>query len=81
MPIYEYECKSCGKRFEHLQDMNDAAPCCPQCKGTVKKLMSAATPLSSGHGGSAHGCRGMEEGCGGSPRAGGTCGGGKCCGM
>ncbi|HEY2296007.1 MAG TPA: FmdB family zinc ribbon protein [Thermoanaerobaculia bacterium] len=42
MPIYEYECLSCGKRTEVLQKMNDAPlAACPNCGGEVKKLISA----------------------------------------
>lgn len=42
MPIYEYECLSCGKRTEVLQKMDDAPlAACPNCGGEVKKLISA----------------------------------------
>ncbi|HEY4572805.1 MAG TPA: FmdB family zinc ribbon protein, partial [Thermoanaerobaculia bacterium] len=41
MPIYEYECLSCGKRIEILQRMNDAPPACPACGHEVKKLISS----------------------------------------
>ncbi|HEY3567436.1 MAG TPA: FmdB family zinc ribbon protein [Thermoanaerobaculia bacterium] len=42
MPIYEYECLSCGKRTEVLQKMADAPlAACPNCGGEVKKLISA----------------------------------------
>src|SRR5215813_4223439 len=42
MPIYEYECLSCGKRTEVLQRMSDAPlAACPNCGGEVKKLISA----------------------------------------
>ena len=44
MPINEYECGSCGHRFEAIQKMS--APVledCPACgKAGLKKLMSAA---------------------------------------
>jgi len=42
MPIYEYECKLCGNRFEFLvlPTVKDA-PVCPQCQGTdLEKLLS-----------------------------------------
>ena len=81
MPIYEYECGKCGHRFENLQEVNDPAPCCPKCKGGVRKLMSAATPLTSKRGSPGQACRGMEEGCGVPQCPGGACGGGKCPGM
>jgi putative FmdB family regulatory protein len=42
MPIYEYECRSCGKRTEVLQRFADAPPAaCPVCGGPVKKLISS----------------------------------------
>jgi putative FmdB family regulatory protein len=44
MPIYEYECGSCGHRFEAIQKMSDPVlEDCPACgKAGLKKLMSAA---------------------------------------
>ena len=35
MPIYEYTCPQCGKKFETLKGMEQrlSAPC-PQCNGT-----------------------------------------------
>ena len=41
MPIYEYECSSCGKHFEHMQKITEEPlSVCPFCSGTVKKLVS-----------------------------------------
>ncbi len=32
MPIYEYECKQCKQRFEHLlKNSKDAPAACPHC--------------------------------------------------
>lgn len=45
MPIYEYQCQSCGKRLEKLQKISDEPLAeCPECGGkdTLKKLISAA---------------------------------------
>lgn len=44
MPIYEYECESCGHRLEAIQKMSDPElKDCPACgKSTLKKLISAA---------------------------------------
>jgi len=44
MPIYEYECKACGHRFEAIQKISDnPLTDCPQCqKKELKKLISAA---------------------------------------
>jgi putative FmdB family regulatory protein len=33
MPIYEFECSSCGHRFDRLQKLSDADPSiCPVCQ-------------------------------------------------
>ncbi|HEY9420592.1 MAG TPA: FmdB family zinc ribbon protein [Thermoanaerobaculia bacterium] len=51
MPIYEYECRSCGKRTEILQRMDEAPlAACPQCGGEVKKLFSAPAVQFKGSG-------------------------------
>lgn len=51
MPIYEYECQSCGKRTEVIQRMDDAPlAACPQCGGEVKKLLSAPAVQFKGSG-------------------------------
>jgi putative FmdB family regulatory protein len=43
MPIYEYECKSCGHRLEALQKIDDPVLVdCPVCgKVELRKLLSA----------------------------------------
>ncbi len=42
MPLYEYECQSCGKRTEVLQRFDDPPPAvCPSCGGELKKLISS----------------------------------------
>lgn len=41
MPIYEYECKKCGKTTEALQSFSDEPlTICPKCKGELAKLIS-----------------------------------------
>jgi putative FmdB family regulatory protein len=45
MPIYEYECLTCGLRFERLvrptTKSTDTATSCPSCLGgTIKQLVS-----------------------------------------
>ena len=44
MPIYEYQCGSCGSKKEHLQKLSDEPiPVCPTCgSNTYTKLISAA---------------------------------------
>jgi putative FmdB family regulatory protein len=51
MPIYEYECLSCGKRTELLQRMDEAPlAACPTCGGEVKKLISSPAVQFKGSG-------------------------------
>lgn len=41
MPIYEYQCSGCGKRFEIFQKMSDKPLTeCNECKGKLSKLIS-----------------------------------------
>jgi putative FmdB family regulatory protein len=52
MPIYEYQCESCGHEMEALQKMSDDALVeCPEChEQALKKLISAAGFRLSGSG-------------------------------
>ena len=44
MPVYEYECQECDKVFEVQQKIaDDPLSECPQCHGSVKKLMSMSS--------------------------------------
>jgi putative FmdB family regulatory protein len=43
MPLYEYRCQTCGKRFELLRRMQDAEKDlqCPQCRSLeVERMLS-----------------------------------------
>jgi putative FmdB family regulatory protein len=41
MPLFEYECRSCGHHFEHLT-RDRQSPACPACAGAdLQKLLSA----------------------------------------
>jgi len=41
VPIYEYECLSCGKNFEIIQKITEEPiSTCPSCAGKVRKLIS-----------------------------------------
>ncbi len=44
MPIYEYECKSCGHQLEAMQKLSEAPlRDCPECgRPELQKLISAA---------------------------------------
>ncbi len=52
MPIYEYQCQSCGHEMEAIQKMSDdALTDCPECKeSALKKRISAAGFRLSGKG-------------------------------
>jgi len=40
MPTYEYECESCGHRFEQFQSMSDAPlKTCPKCGQAIRRLI------------------------------------------
>lgn len=69
MPIYEYVCRTCAKKFEALV-MGGAAAECPSCSGRdLERLLSA---FAVGQGGSSEP---MPAGCGscGDPRGPGAC--------
>ncbi|MBN2438232.1 MAG: zinc ribbon domain-containing protein [Deltaproteobacteria bacterium] len=56
MPLYEYQCRKCGQRFERLVSISDAVKRqpCPHCGGkdTEKQLsIFAAKSSSSSSGG------------------------------
>jgi putative FmdB family regulatory protein len=51
MPLYEYECKKCGHRFEKILKFSDKPmKKCPDCGGAVEQLISAATVQFKGAG-------------------------------
>ena len=51
MPLYEYECDTCGHRFEVIQKFSDAlVSICPKCSGPVHKLFSSPAIQFKGSG-------------------------------
>jgi putative FmdB family regulatory protein len=41
MPLYEYQCEACAHRFEQIRRFSDPPlTTCPECEGTVRKLLS-----------------------------------------
>lgn len=52
MPLYEYQCKKCGHRFERLQKRHSDPPPakCPECGGKVEQLVSAPAVQFKGSG-------------------------------
>lgn len=76
MPIYEYECESCGIVFEARQKFSDAPlESCRECSGKVQKLISrTGFALKGGgwydQGYAASSCPGSPSaGCTGCPKA------------
>ena len=42
MPLYEYQCEACAHRFEQIRKFSDPPlTTCPECEGTVRKLLSS----------------------------------------
>src|SRR5438093_12659837 len=42
MPLHEYECDACGRRFEKIQKFSDPPiEVCPTCGGHVHKMISS----------------------------------------
>lgn len=51
MPIYEYQCQSCGKHHEIMQRYTDMPlTLCPACGGPLKKLISSTSFVLKGTG-------------------------------
>jgi putative FmdB family regulatory protein len=51
MPLYEYECKKCGHRFEKIQKFSDRmVKKCPECGGVVEQMISAPAVMFKGSG-------------------------------
>jgi putative FmdB family regulatory protein len=51
MPLYEYECKKCGHRFEKIQKFSDKmVKKCPDCGGVVEQMISAPAVQFKGSG-------------------------------
>ncbi|MBI2844685.1 MAG: zinc ribbon domain-containing protein [Armatimonadetes bacterium] len=53
MPIYEFRCDSCNKKFDRLCRMgeNDGAVC-PNCGGKASRIFSTFYSMSASSGGS-----------------------------
>src|SRR5215813_4762989 len=51
MPLYEYQCKKCGHRFEKIQKFSDKPlKKCPECGGPVEQVISAPAVQFKGSG-------------------------------
>lgn len=62
MPVYEFECVSCGNREGYLMDINDATiPKCIKCGSTTKKIISKSNFVLKGSGWYADGYSSKKE--------------------
>ncbi|NOZ94605.1 MAG: zinc ribbon domain-containing protein [Acidobacteria bacterium] len=51
MPLYEYECQSCGEHVERIQRVSDAPLSeCPKCGGPLRKLLGVPALQFKGSG-------------------------------
>jgi putative FmdB family regulatory protein len=51
MPIYEYECRHCGHRFELKQGFHDKPQAeCPECKKKAKRVFRPSPIIFKGSG-------------------------------
>lgn len=76
MPLYEYQCDSCGLQFEVRQKFSDEpVRSCRECGGAVRKLISQTGFALKGDGWYQHGysqsaCSAPKgDGCAGCPKA------------
>lgn len=66
MPIYEYECSSCNRIIEKWQSLSESVLTeCPECAGSLKKLISASSFQLKGGGWYADGYSSSASGCAG----------------
>ena len=51
MPIYEYECRDCGKRIEVIHGVDEKGPeHCLACQGQLKRLLGVPGLIFKGSG-------------------------------
>ncbi len=51
MPVYTYECESCGERFEARQSFNDEPlTVCPTCEGKLYRVIQPVGIVFKGSG-------------------------------
>ena len=51
MPLYEYECKECGRRTEKIQKFSDPElTVCPYCSGKLERTLTAPAVQFKGGG-------------------------------
>jgi putative FmdB family regulatory protein len=51
LPLYEYECRKCHARTEHIEKLNGPhLKRCPKCKGPVERMISRTAIQFKGSG-------------------------------
>ncbi len=51
VPLYEFQCRKCGHRFERIQKFSDPDPKkCPECGGKLERLLHAPAVQFKGSG-------------------------------
>jgi len=51
MPTYEYECESCGHRFDRKQGFHEEpVAVCPRCGGRLRRVIHSAPVILKGSG-------------------------------
>jgi putative FmdB family regulatory protein len=51
VPVYEYQCTSCGRKVEVMQRITDEPlKKCPYCKGQLRRLISLTSFQLKGNG-------------------------------
>ncbi|MGH3350098.1 MAG: FmdB family zinc ribbon protein [Nocardioides sp.] len=51
MPTYQYACTECGHAFDQFQSFSEASLTeCPECRGKLRKVFSAAGVVFKGSG-------------------------------
>ncbi len=65
MPLYEYHCRACGKRFDEMRRMAERlnAPPCPTCGSEQTELAISAPAVFGGSGGGAPSNYGSSGNC------------------
>ncbi len=56
MPVFEYKCADCGRKFEELVSSADETVNCPSCKSSNAEKQLSTFAASSGSSGSAMPC-------------------------
>ncbi|HSG00751.1 MAG TPA: zinc ribbon domain-containing protein [Vicinamibacterales bacterium] len=47
MPLYDFDCRACGRRFEALVRSHDRATACPGCGATDLERLPSSFAVSS----------------------------------